>query len=113
MVRLGICIIISSLIFVFVGCTAFNYKGPWGATTVVEAKNAPDEHPVVLRGKIERRLSYDRYMFSDDSGTIVVEIDWWVWGDITIDPTTTVEITGEIDEHSEEKEVEVRKIKKL
>jgi uncharacterized protein (TIGR00156 family) len=112
MVQLGIRIITSSLIFVFVGCTD-NYKGPWGAKTVAEAKNAPDEHPVVLRGTIERRLSYDRYMFSDDSGTIVIEINWLVWGDLTIDSIDTVEITGEVDEHSGEKEVEVRKIKKL
>jgi uncharacterized protein YdeI (BOF family) len=47
--------------FVLAGCvTDGGYKGAAQVRTAAEAKNSPDDTPVQLQGKIERRFSGDR-----------------------------------------------------
>jgi uncharacterized protein (TIGR00156 family) len=90
------------------------YKGPGAVTTTVaEARNLRDNTPVILQGKIERFLGDEKYLFSDDSGSIIVEIDHRVWGNLAIDQNDVVEIDGEIDRDFRGNEVEVRTIKKI
>jgi uncharacterized protein (TIGR00156 family) len=90
------------------------YKGPGAvAITVAEAKNLHDDTPVILRGKIKRFLGDEKYLFSDDSGTIFIEIDNSVWGTLSVDENDLVEITGEIDKDYSGLEVEVKTISKL
>jgi uncharacterized protein (TIGR00156 family) len=90
------------------------YKGP-GATavTVAEAKNLRDDTPVLLQGKIERFLGDEKYLFSDDTGNIVIEIDHKVWGSLSVDENEVVEINGEIDREFRGNEVEVKTIRKI
>lgn len=47
-----------------------------GVTTVQEVlKNGQDDQYVTLTGKLTNYLGYDKYEFSDDTGTITVELD--------------------------------------
>ncbi|MDR2068759.1 MAG: NirD/YgiW/YdeI family stress tolerance protein [Spirochaetaceae bacterium] len=56
------------------------YQGPGlRPVTVQDAKSLRDESPVVLRGKIERFLGDEKYTFTDDSGSIIIEIDNRLW----------------------------------
>jgi uncharacterized protein (TIGR00156 family) len=71
---------------------------------------------VILQGKIERRLDDDKYLFSDDTGSITVEINFWVWNGLSVDANDTVEITGEVDIRGDKEkvhELDVKSIKKL
>jgi uncharacterized protein (TIGR00156 family) len=90
------------------------YKGPGAvAITVAEAKNLRDDTPVILQGKIERFLGNEKYLFSDDTGNMVIEIDNKVWGDLSVDENEVVEISGEIDREFRGNEVEVSSIRKI
>jgi uncharacterized protein (TIGR00156 family) len=90
------------------------YKGPGAvAITVAEAKNLRDDTPVILRGKIERFLGDEKYLFSDDNGTIVIELENRVWGSLSVDENEVVEISGEIDREFRGNEVEVDAIRKM
>jgi uncharacterized protein (TIGR00156 family) len=114
------------ILLAIIGLTIYaqqgGYKGP-GATalTVAEVKNLRDDAPVTLRGKIEQYLGDEKYLFSDNTGKIVVEIDKIVWGRIEVDQNDSVEITGKIGfefswSHSlgvEIMEVKVKTIRKI
>jgi uncharacterized protein (TIGR00156 family) len=90
------------------------YKGPGAVTTTVaEAKNLRDDTPVILQGKIERSLGDEKYLFSDDTGNIVIEIDNRIWGGLSVDENEAVEINGEIDREFRRNKVEVRTIRKI
>jgi len=90
------------------------YTGP-GAniTTVEEALKLRDDSPVTLRGKIERFLGNEKYLFSDITGSITIEIDNDIWRNITVNENDPVEIQGEIDRNFRRVEVEVQRIRKL
>ena len=92
------------------------YIGPGPSIiTVTEAKKLRDDTPVTLRGKIERFLGDEKYLFSDNTGNIIIEIDddIWRWGNLTIDEKDMVEITGEIDRSFRKVEIDVKAIRKL
>jgi uncharacterized protein (TIGR00156 family) len=93
---------------------AQGYTGPGlEPVTVAEARSLRDDSPVVLRGRIERFLGDEKYLFSDDSGTITVEIDNGLWTGLSVNENDTVEISGEIDKDIRGVEVEVSGIKKV
>jgi uncharacterized protein (TIGR00156 family) len=74
------------------------FRGPGpDIVTVDVAKSLKDDYPVVLRGKIERFLGDEKYLFADETGNIIVEIDDRLWRGISIDQNDLVEITGEVD----------------
>jgi uncharacterized protein (TIGR00156 family) len=90
------------------------FRGPsTDITTVAQARTLRDDTPVILRGKIERFLGNDRYQFSDETGSITIEIERRVWGSLSVDENDTVEISGEIDREWNSIEVEARSITKL
>jgi uncharacterized protein (TIGR00156 family) len=90
------------------------YTGPGAAVvTAAEAKNLRDDSPVLLQGKIERFLGDEKYVFSDESGSIIVEIDNKIWGTLSVNQNDTVEISGKIDRDFRKIEVEVKTIKKI
>lgn len=68
-------------------------------STVAEVKAMPDDKFVVLEGVIEGQIRGDKYQFQDESGTIIVEIDDDDWNGITVEPTDTVQIKGEVDKN--------------
>ena len=83
------------------------------AITVAEAQNLRNNTPVILQGRIERFLGDEKYLFSDGSGSIVVEINDDVWDNLSLSQNDMVEIIGEIDRKSRGNEVEVEIIRKL
>ncbi|MDR1976090.1 MAG: NirD/YgiW/YdeI family stress tolerance protein [Campylobacteraceae bacterium] len=99
-------------------CMALNaqvgYTGPGPEIITVEAaKKLRDDSPVALRGKIEKSLGDENYLFSDDSGSIIVEIDDRLWAGISVNQNDVVEIVGEVDKGFTKIEVEASSIKKL
>lgn len=60
--------------------------------------NAKDDQAVVLRGHIVKKISREKYEFTDGTGTIRAEIDkkYFPAGQ-PIDAQATVEISGEFD----------------
>ena len=69
------------------------------SVTVEQAKQMKDETFVVLRGKIKQMVGKEKYLFEDQSGSIVVEIDDEDWNGVTVGPEDTVELRGEVDTH--------------
>jgi len=68
---------------------------------------------VKLRGNITERLSDDRYVFRDASGTVNVEIEQKRWNGQNVTPQDQVEIQGKVDKDWNEFEIEVKQITKL
>ncbi|MDR0785832.1 MAG: NirD/YgiW/YdeI family stress tolerance protein [Treponema sp.] len=90
------------------------YKGPnASAVTVKAAKSMRDDYPVTLQGKIEQFLGNEKYLFTDDTGSIIIEIDNRLWRGLSVDQNDTVEITGEIEKGFKRTEIEASSIKKL
>jgi uncharacterized protein (TIGR00156 family) len=102
---------------VFVGYFANaqeGFKGPGpDVVTIDEAKGMRDDYPVVLRGKIERFLGDEKYLFTDETGSIIVEIENRLWHGLSVDNDDTVEITGEVDRGFTKTEIEASSIKKI
>ena len=93
---------------------AQGYTGPGlSPVTVADAKNLRDDSPVVLQGKIEMFLGNEKYLFTDSTGTITVEIDNRLWAGLSINQNDTVEISGEVDKNFRGVEIEVNSIKKI
>lgn len=78
-------------------------------------KNPVDDKEVLLTGKILRKVSNEKYIFSDGKDEIRVEIDNEILPVTAIDDKTTVEIRGEIEKdfmESPEIDVDTITIKK-
>jgi len=74
----------------------------------------PNDAPVLLQGKILKSLGNEKYLFSDNSETITIEIDDKLWGELSVGENDTVEISGEVDKERFSKvEIEVNGIKKV
>ena len=75
------------------------YTGPADApASKVSAilENPKDDQDVVVQGRLLRKLGDEKYMFSDGSGEIVVEIDDDDFQG-AVDEKTVVELHGEVD----------------
>jgi uncharacterized protein (TIGR00156 family) len=112
------CFVCLMVLLTLAGLTVYaqegGYTGPGTIrVTVEEAKELRDNDPVSLRGKIERFLGDEKYLFSDESGRITVEIDNRLWRGITVNQDDLVEITGEIDKDFLKVEVEVTSLTKI
>lgn len=91
-----------------------NYTGPAAKVTTV-AENLENvgrfsEIDVILEGKLIHQISGDKYMFQDDSGKVVIELDDDIKLPTAIDDTTQLRIFGELEGGSTPK-VEVEYIK--
>lgn len=77
------------------------FTGPseQAGVSVEEAKKMPDDSHVVLRGKIEKSLGDEKYVFKDKTGSIQIEIDDDDWNGLEVSPEDLVEISGEVDTH--------------
>ncbi|GAB3130564.1 NirD/YgiW/YdeI family stress tolerance protein [Novispirillum itersonii] len=88
------------------------YTGP-GATAVHQTVKAVladgrDDQPVVLRGRLVKQLSSDKYMFADDTGQIRVEIDRHLFAAQPVSDSTPIELRGEVEaEYLQSPEVDV------
>lgn len=92
---------------------AAGYTGPGSdqyISTVAGALKASDDAPVVLEGRIIKRLNNERYEFQDATGTIQVEIDDDEWPGQAISEATEVRLFGEVDRHLTSREIDVERI---
>ncbi|OQB98206.1 MAG: hypothetical protein BWX80_04045 [Candidatus Hydrogenedentes bacterium ADurb.Bin101] len=73
--------------------------GGGGCTTVKDVlRNTPDDAWVTLRGRITQKVGHEKYLFTDGTGQITVEIDDKNFPyDTPITPKTKIEISGEVD----------------
>ena len=87
------------------------FTGPTiAAITVEQAKQLSDDTPVVLTGKIEKSLGDEKYQFSDQTGSITLDIDNEDWNGVMVNEKDTVEVRGEIDKDMFSLEVDVDQI---
>ena len=75
--------------------------------TVSEALLLEDDAPVALIGTITQNLGDEKYQFTDNTGTVVVEIDDEDWNGLTPNPNDMVVITGEVDKDGNVVEIDV------
>jgi len=103
------------LSLITVGSAGAQYTGP-GATpmpgSVAEVLKDPvDDRKVLLRGKLLKKLSSDKYLFSDGTGEIRVEIDDDLFRGIKVSETSVIEIYGEIEkDFMRDPEIDVKRI---
>jgi|GEM_PF-300138 len=86
------------------------FTGP-GATetlsTVSAVKNAYDDAYVELDGYIVNKVRDEEYMFRDDSGEIMIEIDDEDFRGQAVTPQTEVTIKGEVDKDWNDVKIDV------
>lgn len=77
------------------------YIGPSAHKTIGSVaevlKNPIDDQRVVLRGYLVKQVGKEKYIFSDGTGEIRVEIDAKDFRGLTVDDKTRVEIMGEVE----------------
>lgn len=92
---------------------SINYTGPTGnVTTVAESLKQVgtfSDLDVILEGKLVHQISADKFMFADDTGQIIVELDDDIKLPVAIDNNTKLRIFGEL-EGGNKPEVEVEQI---
>lgn len=107
---------------VFVGLARANYQETIVSETVMTAepvvsvaqiKNMSDNTPVVITGNIVRSLGDDMYLFSDPSGSVVVEIDGNDWRGIEVTEYDVVKLRGTVDRKADEVEVDVTYVEQM
>mgnify|MGYP004724699817 FL=1 len=81
--------------------------------SVADAKNMKDDAYVVLQGTIHQNLGDENYLFKDDSGTVVIEIDDDDWNGVTVGPQDIVMIKGQVDKGWTNVEIDVDEISKV
>lgn len=100
--RLTLALFAASLSLLSAGAYA-QYTGPGATsavTTVAEARDQPDDQPVVLQGTLVAKIGHERYRFKDATGEIDVEIDDKdLPSHQAVSATTVVELHGEVDTH--------------
>ena len=75
--------------------------------TVRQAREMRDDTYVVLQGNIVQRISNDKYLFEDQTGSITVEIEKKDWAGVTVTPNDTVRLFGEVDSGLFKTEIDV------
>lgn len=106
-----LCAFVFSLVCVLSSFVYAGFTGPSVASSKVkDVKKMRDDTNVILVGKIEKSLGGEKYQFSDDTGTIVVEIDEEKWMGLEVGPTDTIEIYGEVDKDWGKVKVDVDRI---
>ena len=75
--------------------------------TVVEAAAMPDDSNVRLVGYVTEVVGSEEYLFQDETGTIVVEIDADDWNGVDVTPALRVQLSGEVDRERDRVEIEV------
>ncbi len=82
--------------------------------TVADAKDKDDNTLVVMQGQIVKALGDDKYMFTDETGEIILDIDQDDFNNVTVTEGEIIQITGDVDkELMKPTEIDVKQIKKV
>ena len=96
-----LCLILSLVFVTSSFVIAANHVGFQDGTankvTVVEALKMNDDSYVTIQGNIVKRISDDKYMFKDSTGTLTVEIDSEKWAGQSVNVHDKLELSGEIE----------------
>ena len=116
----SIILFILSMLIVTAVHASGGFKGPGAAATITQARqvqDARDDAPCQLEGYIVERASgniddaHKKYVFRDDSGTVIVEIENHVFAGREITPQLLVRLHGEVEkEYFRKNEVEVESL---
>ena len=68
-----------------------------GPSQAAVTKHLSADPSVVLVGKIEKSLGGEKYLFTDKTGSVTVEIDNEDWRGLSVNEKDTVELRGEVD----------------
>lgn len=82
-------------------------------SSINEALKMKDDSFVVIQGNIVKRITNDKYMFKDSTGTITVEIDDEKWTGISANTKDKLELAGEIERKFNTVELDVDTIRKI
>ena len=82
-------------------------------TPIKKVLRMRDDSYVTVRGRIIKRLTDDKFLFADETGQIVVDIDYEDWGGVTASPKDTLELTGEIDRDFNKVKLDVKIVRKV
>ena len=80
--------------------------------SVMEVVELPDNSPVVMRGRITKNMGDEMFVFEDNSGTIMLEIDEEDWNGNTVRVDDIVTIYGNVDKGSDYIEIDVSSVEK-
>lgn len=80
--------------------------------SVTEIMNLPDDTPVVMRGRITKNMGNNIFVFEDDSGSIMLEIEEDSWNGNTVRVNDVVTVYGNVDQGSNYTEIDVNSIVK-
>jgi len=92
---------------------AAGFNGQMNKTSVAEALKRPDDSYVTVEGNIVKKLSSDKYLFKDATGSITVEIDNEKWGNIDASEKDKLELSGEIERKTNSIHLDVDIVKKF
>ncbi|SHG81422.1 YgiW/YdeI family stress tolerance OB fold protein [Pollutimonas bauzanensis] len=85
----------------FLAPASAQYTGPSekvSAASVADVlEKSKDDDKVMLTGMLVRKVSDEKYMFSDGTGEVQVEIDDKIFPKAPVNETTKVRINGEVD----------------
>jgi len=76
-------------------------------STVQDAQNMSEDTMVMLQGNISKRVKKDQYLFNDNTGEMIVEIEGYAWNGQEVSPTDVITIVGEIDKDGNMTMIEV------
>ena len=83
------------------------FNGPVEVTSVAELKGIKlGETSAMVEGNILRQIQHDKFLFSDGTGEMVVELDDDIRLDQSIDEKTKLRLSGEFETWDNEMEVE-------
>ena len=83
------------------------FNGPVEVTSVAELKGIKlGETDAIVEGNILRQIQHDKFLFSDGTGEMVIEIDDDIRLDQSIDEKTRLRLSGEFEAWDNEMEVE-------
>lgn len=72
--------------------------------------SAFDDQIVSLNGQIVKRLGRDYYQFSDQTGSVTVEIDDFTWPNASVTLNRPVHIVGKVDKDDHEVKIDVKRL---
>ncbi len=78
--------------------------------TVAEAQKMRDDAHVIVEGYIVEEVRHEKYLFSDNTGQIVVKIDDDDWRGVRVGPNDRVCIHGEVDRDWDKLKIDVDRI---
>jgi uncharacterized protein (TIGR00156 family) len=90
---------------------AVNTQAQW--SRVVDVRRMPDNRWVVMRGRMQRHIDGNRYLFRDNTGSITVTIDNNRWRNSNARFNDYIEVSGKVDREGNIRTVNVQKIVRL